>query len=136
MPTQPQDSRYRRWIFLGIGWLFFGLGVLGALVPVLPTTPFMIIALWAFSQSSERFQNWLYNHPVFGPPLQRWHKYRVISATAKMAAIGAMVASITYLVFFTTTSLPVLAATGGLMLIGAWYILTKPSQAPASQKEK
>ena len=129
------SSRYRRWTYFGIGWLFFGLGALGAFLPVVPTTPLMIIALWAFSQSSERFQRWLYNHPIFGPPLQRWHKFRVISLPAKMAAVGAMAASIGYLIFFTATPLPVLVATGALMLFGAFYILTKPSRVPARQEK-
>ncbi len=128
-------SRHKRWLYLGIGWLFFGLGVAGAFLPVLPTTPLMIVALWAFSNSSERFQNWLYNHRVFGPPLQRWHRFRVISVTAKMAAVGAMAASIAYLIFFTVTPLPVLIATGGLMFVGACYILSKPSVVPATEEE-
>ena len=135
MTTPPQDARYSRWVYLGIGWFFFGLGVLGAFLPILPTTPLMIIALWAFSRSSERFERWLYNHRVFGPPLQRWHEHRVISARAKMASLGAMAASLGYLVFFTKTPPLVLAATGGLMLFGAWYILTKPSKVPAAQEE-
>ena len=134
MPGPSRPSGYRRWVFLGIGWCFFGLGVLGAFLPILPTTPFMIIALWAFSQSSERFRSWLYNHRVFGPPLQRWHEHRVISASAKMASVGAMSASLAYLVFFAETPLPVLAATGALMLFGAWYILTKPSAVPAAEE--
>ena len=135
MRSQFWVSRYKRWIYLGTGWLFFGLGVAGAFLPVLPTTPLMIIALWAFSKSSERFQDWLYNHPVFGPPLQRWHRFGVISVTAKMAAIGAMAASIAYLIFFTSTPLPVLIATGGLMVLGACYILSKPSAVPAAEEE-
>lgn len=135
MPSQSRIARYKRWIYFGIGWLFFGLGVLGAFLPVLPTTPLMIVALWAFSNSSERFRHWLYNHPVFGPPLQRWYKYRVISVTAKMAALGAMAASIAYLVFFTATPVPLLIAAGGLMSLGAGYILTKPSQVPAAREE-
>ena len=133
MPSLPQTSGTKRWIYFSIGWLFFGLGVVGAFLPVLPTTPFMIIALWAFSRSSERFQTWLYNHRIFGPPLQRWHEHRVISASAKMASIGAMAASLAYLVLFTETPMTVLIATGGLMAFGAWYILTKPSQVPAAE---
>ena len=95
----------------------------------------MIVALWAFSQSSEKFRHWLINHPVFGPPLHRWHEFRVISVPAKVASVGTMAASIGFLVFFTATPLPVLAATGGLMLIGAWYILTKPSDVSATRQK-
>ena len=91
-----RSSRFRRRAYFGIGWFFFGLGALGAFLPVLPTTPLMIIALWAFSQSSEKFEQWLYNHAVFGPPLQRWHRFRVISVPAKVASVGAMAASIVY----------------------------------------
>ncbi len=134
MPRTPRTSRTKRWIYFAIAWLFFGLGVVGAFLPILPTTPFMIIALWAFSKSSERFQGWLYNHRIFGPPLQRWHEHRVIPAPAKMASIGAMTASLAYLILFTATPLPVLIAAAGLMAFGAWYILTKPSQVPAAEE--
>ena len=51
-----------------------------------------------------------------------------------MASVGAMSASLAYLVFFAETPLPVLAATGALMLFGAWYILTKPSAVPAAEE--
>jgi len=134
--SRSRFSKYRRWIYFGIGWLFFGLGVLGAFLPVLPTTPLMIIALWAFSKSSERFQQWLYHHRVFGPPLQRWSQYRVISLSAKMAALGAMAASLAFLVFFTTAPFPILLVTGGLMLVGACYVLSKPSDVPAAQERR
>ena len=135
MTPEVHLSRRARWIYFGIGWLFFGLGVLGAFLPVLPTTPLMIVALWAFSKSSERFHTWLYNHKIFGPPLQRWHEYRVIPAKAKMAAIGAMTASLAFMIFFTAATLPVLLAAGGLMLVGAVYILTKPGQVPAARRQ-
>jgi uncharacterized membrane protein YbaN (DUF454 family) len=68
---------------LGLGWTFFGIGLVGTLLPLVPTTPFMLLALWAFSIGSERFHRWLYHHPVFGPPLQRWQRDRVIPLWAK-----------------------------------------------------
>ena len=131
-PSPLQASGPKRWVYLGIGWFFFGLGVVGAFLPVLPTTPLMIVALWAFAKSSQRFHDWLYNHRLFGPPLQRWHEHRVISARAKMAALGAMAASLAYLIWFTATPPLFLIATGGLMLVGAGYILTKPSVVPSA----
>ena len=122
-------SGVRQCLFI-LGLVCTGLGVAGLILPVMPGTVFLLIALWAFSRSSERFERWLYNHRVFGPPLQRWHEHRVISARAKMASLGAMTVSLGYLVFFTETSPLILVATGGLMLFGAWYILTKPSKVP------
>lgn len=123
-------SKTARLIYLGLGWLFFGLGVIGAFLPVVPTTPFMILALWAFSNSSEKLRGWLYNHPVFGPPLQRWQDHGVISGRAKMASVGAMSVSFIYLTFFTDLGWPWLFVTGVLMAFGAYYVLTKPSYLP------
>ena len=123
-------SETARFVYLGLGWFFFGVGLLGAFLPVLPTTPFMILALWAFTNSSERLKTWLYYHRLFGPPLQRWEEHRVIPASAKMASIGAMSVSFAYLLYSGTLTWPWLAATGALMAYGAWYILTKPSRPP------
>jgi len=71
-----------------LGWLLFCLGVVGAFVPVLPTTPIMLLALWCFARSSDRFHDWLYTHRIFGPPLQLWHKYKVIPLAAKRIALS------------------------------------------------
>jgi len=122
-----------RLVYLGIGWTFFGLGVLGAFLPVLPTTPLMILALWGFSKSSVRLHHWLYGHRVFGPSLHLWHDYRVIPASAKIASLAGMTASLGYLVFFTSASWLVLVPTAALMAYGAWYIFTKPSRAPGAE---
>lgn len=134
MPSQLPLSGYARWVYFGLGWLFFGLGVLGAFLPVLPTTPLMIVALWAFSKSSATFQRWLYTHRVFGPPLQRWHQHRVIPPTAKLAAVGSMAASLAYLAAFTAAPPALLLVTGGLMLAAAWYIVSRPSRPPAAER--
>ena len=127
--SQPTSvSGPARIVYLALGWLFFGLGVLGAFLPVLPTTPFMILALWAFSNSSERLRTWLYNHRIFGPSLQRWQEHGVIPARAKMASIGAMSISLGYLLFYSDLSWPWLAGTAALRAYGAYVMLTKPSR--------
>jgi len=126
--SQPTSvSGPARIAYLALGWLFFGLGVVGAFLPVLPTTPFMILALWAFSNSSERLRTWLYNHRIFGPSLQRWQEHGVISTRAKMASVGTMSVSLIYLVFFSGLAWPWILATSALMGYGAYYVLTKPS---------
>ena len=109
------------------GFCVLGLGAVGTAVPGLPTTPFMLLALWAFSRSSERFHNWLYNHPFFGPPLQQWHEHRVIPRNAKILSISMMILSLGYMVIFTEVGVWLKVTTFLIMLYGAWYILTKPS---------
>ena len=129
-PAMPMARGTRRFVWLGFGWFFFGVGLLGAFLPVLPTTPLMLLALWCFSNSSERLRHWLYNHRVFGPPLQRWQEHRVIPVSAKMMSTGAMTASFLFMVFFTDLGWPWLLATAVLMIYGAFFVLTKPSRAP------
>ena len=117
------------------GWFFVLLGAIGVVLPVLPTTPFLLIALWAFSQSSERFHNWLYHHKYFGPPLQEWEKYGVIPMRAKIVALTTMAISATLVIILTDTPWYGLAGMLSLMMIGAIFILTRPSKRPKLQPE-
>ena len=119
----------RPFLFI-LGWLLFALGFVGAFLPVLPTTPFMLLALWCFARSSDRFHDWLYTHRLFGPPLQQWHEYRVIPLAAKLTALFFMSASLIYLFVFLTTAAWVKVLMTTSMALGAWFILTKPSLPP------
>jgi hypothetical protein len=116
-----------RWIYLSLGFFFVGLGVLGAFLPVLPTTSPLLVALWAFSKSSRRFHHWLYTHPRFGPRLQEWKKYGTIPVKVKVTAVSMMALSLTFLVV-THTKWQVIAAAGAFMLVGAVYVLSRPSR--------
>ncbi len=119
--------------YLILGFLFFGLGAVGVVVPGLPTTVFMLLALWAFARSSDRFHAWLYHHRTFGPPLQAWHRYRVIPRRAKLLALLTMAVSLAYLLFFTHFQLWFKLVILLVMAYGAWFILTKPSVKPAGE---
>lgn len=117
-----------KWFYFSLGWVFFILGLIGAFLPVVPTTPFMLLALWGFSKSSERFHSWLYRHRFFGPTLQQWDENRVIPLPAKIMSITMMLVSFTYLLIFRKLSIEFLIPIGLFMLYGGWFILTKPSK--------
>ena len=115
-------------VLLLIGWLFVIVGAIGIFLPVLPTTPFLLISLWAFSQSSERFHDWLYHHRIFGPPLQDWSKYGVIPLRAKIIALSTMAISAALVILFSSTPWYGLTAMLILMGIGAVFIHSRPSR--------
>ncbi|MBF0186733.1 MAG: YbaN family protein [Magnetococcales bacterium] len=110
------------------GLLCVGLGFLGAFLPVLPTTPFLIIALWCFSHSSQRFHDWLFTHPLFGPLLRDWENHRVIPPYAKGAAVTAMTISLIYVAFYSPVPWFGVVGIALFMAWSAWYILTRPSR--------
>jgi uncharacterized membrane protein YbaN (DUF454 family) len=122
-------SRWR-WALFVLGWLFFGLGVLGAFLPVLPTTPFMLLALWAFSKSSQRFHDWLRNHRVFGPPLQRWDRDHVVPLWAKAVAMSSMAASLAWVTFAMDAPWYAIAGMAAVMAAGVAYVARFPSRPP------
>ena len=122
------ENKTKRYLYLGFGWLMFTIGFIGAFLPVLPTTPFMILALWGFSRGSEALHDWLYNHPKFGETLRDWDKYRIIPMKAKLMAISMMTLSASYLIFFSNIPDLGLILALGLMLYGTVFILSKPSR--------
>jgi uncharacterized protein len=130
-------ATWARFGFFALGWVFFGLGFAGALLPGLPTTVFMILALWAFSRSSQRFHDWLYHHRIFGPSLQRWHRDRVIPRGVKAIAFSAMAVSMYCMVALAQLSWWIVFATALVMAVGVVYIARCPSQValPATAPE-
>jgi len=129
--STPKHGALARGSYLFLGWIFFGLGMLGVLLPVLPTTPFLLLALWAFSRSSERLHHWLYHHRTFGPALQRWHQHRIIPLHAKLFIALTMLASLFYLIRFSAMPAFFTLGVALVMLSVASYLLTRPSSLKA-----
>ena len=117
----------KNWLLRGLGGLFFGLGVIGIFLPVLPTTPFMLLALWAFSNSSQRWHDYIHNHPRFGRTAREWKEHRAISLRAKVTAVAIMALSSAYLIFASEASFYATTAAVAFMAFGAVYILTRPT---------
>ena len=76
-----------RYFFLTLSWVFLAVGFIGIFLPVLPTTPFILLAAYLYSKSSVRFYNWVMNHKTFGPGLRKWKETRSISRKAKILAV-------------------------------------------------
>lgn len=83
-----------RYLLLAVGWLSVALGFIGIFVPVLPTTPFLLLAAACFVRSSQRFYNWLVMHPRLGPWFRDYLDGNGIPLKGKVYAIGTMWLSI------------------------------------------
>lgn len=86
-----------RWVYLVLALLFLLLGVIGIFLPVLPTTPFILLSAWAAARSSPRLLAWLEEHTAFGPMIRDWRRGGVVRRRAKWVATGVMSASGAYL---------------------------------------
>ena len=115
-----------RWLWFCAGWLMVALGFIGALLPVMPTTIFLIFAVACFARSSPRFERWLLEHPRFGRPLREWRGEGAISRLGKRFALSGM--AIGFLVFLGAARPgPGLAlAVAPCFLVGAWYVASRP----------
>lgn len=113
------------------GWSAFALGAIGAVLPLLPTVPFMLLAAFCFDRGSERFHNWLVGHARFGPAIRDWRREGAISPAGKRAAVLAIALSfaISVALGFPLWILAVQAvALGGV----AVFVLSRPSPGIAA----
>lgn len=116
-----------RQVYLVLGLALVAIGFIGAFLPVLPTTPFLILAAACFARSSQRLESWLLDHPRFGPLLRAWRERGAIPRRAKFLALAG---SALGFVLFHQASPPGLLprlAVAAIMLFGVGYVFTRPS---------
>ena len=132
----------KRAIYATLGWLAVATGIAGAVLPGLPTTIFLLIALYFFSRSSPQFEAWLLAHPKFGASLRRFRKSGGMTRSIKRAALCSMWTAITVSATLLVVASPKVAlATVALGLLGTvtivYLVRTVPdiptaADAPAS----
>lgn len=121
MAMQPSKTGYKV-----LAYLSMGLGIIGVVLPLLPTTPFVLLAAFFASKGSPAFANWLEGHSTFGPAIRDWRRSRVIPLKAKMLACSMMMLSWGILFMMGAAGM-VLAISGIFLACVASYILTRPS---------
>jgi len=128
-PVPPIPCKSLRYLMLALGLMCTALGVIGIILPVMPGTVFLLIAVWAFSRSSEKLHLWLYHHPRFGHTIRAWQQNRAIPLRAKAAAVTMMAASFTYVAVTLNQNWLVPVLVGAILAPVAIWIATKPGQA-------
>lgn len=114
------EPRRFRWAWWLLAYLALGLGIIGVIVPGLPTVPFVLLSAYAAARGSQRLHAWLLAHRRFGPMIRDWHAYGAVSRSAKRASIVAM--GVAALVMSLTAPRWWMAAVGiaVMAVVGIW----------------
>ncbi|MBX3567446.1 MAG: YbaN family protein [Rhizobiaceae bacterium] len=125
MKSTPGSSSVRL-LWLTAGLACAALGLAGIALPLLPTTPFMILAAFCFARSSERLHRRLLDHPRVGPAIRDWNRHGAIATKAKLLAASAMVLALLVSVL-AGIAWWIVAAQAAVMAGAAAFVLTRPS---------
>lgn len=115
-----------RAVFLALGLIFTGLGFVGAILPVLPTVPFLIVAAACFSRSSPRLERWLLDHRYFGPLLRDWREKGAIPRRAKWLAAAGCGLGLALFIRGSDPGWPLIFAVAAIMAFGLAFVFTRP----------
>jgi uncharacterized protein len=115
-----------RALWLTLGLVSTACGIAGVVLPLVPTTPFLLLAAFAFARSSPALHAWLLTHPRLGPPIQDWSAHGAISRRAKLSAVAAMVAML--VVSWALGVRATIVVTQAIVLVlVALFVLSRPS---------
>ena len=115
--------------------IFVILGFIGALLPGMPTTVFLILAAWASSRGWPQMDNWLLNHPKYGSTLRDWRANGTVPRKAKWFATIMMSIS-AVIMLFTTAPVAVKVFTNTTMLVVCIWLWLRPEPQPPTQEEE
>lgn len=119
-----------RGLYIVTGWFFVVIGVIGIVTPLLPSTPFLLLAAGCFAKSSERFHNWLMTHPKLSQPVIDWQKNGVIRRPAKILATSLILLNAAFPLFIVgqiKNELKILI--GATVVFVLLFLWSRPSEA-------
>ena len=115
----------RRVLWLLLGFSALCLGAIGAVLPLLPTTPFIIVAAFAFARSSDRWHAWLLGHSIFGPLIENWQAHGALSRRTKAVSTVSMIAVLSGSMAFGVSPLIILTQ-AVVLTLSAIFVLSRP----------
>jgi uncharacterized membrane protein YbaN (DUF454 family) len=116
-----------RSLYLTAGFVLTGLAALGIVLPLLPTTPLLLLATACFANSSERWHRWLVEHPLFGPIIHNWKENRCIPCRAKRIAVVSILVFGTYSIGFAIENIHLRIGGAVLLATGLVFVLRIPT---------
>ncbi len=119
-----------------LGHLFLVLGIIGAFLPVMPTTPFLLLAAYCYSKSSDKLHNWILNHKYFGPSIRNWHEHGMISKKAKALAALTLILVMTLRIPTLNVHLGIKIFANAILFGVLVFVLTRPSQRKPEQEKR
>ena len=123
---EPNAVTPMRPLWFALGLLALSLGALGVVLPLLPTTPFVLLAAFAFARSSNRWHAWLLGHRIFGPLIEDWQSHGAIDRRTKFVAVLSIIAVFGLSLALDVSSL-VLGIQAVVLFAVATFILSRPS---------
>jgi uncharacterized membrane protein YbaN (DUF454 family) len=137
MDFTPTTDPLRSFLYVVGGWTCVGLAVLGSILPLLPTTPFLLLASWCFYRGSPRIHAWLHRSKWFGPTLDDWQHYRGIRKSMKYRTVMLVAAVVATSLVLNSLPWWLRYATLGLVACGLyviWTVPTLPDDAPRAPR--
>jgi uncharacterized membrane protein YbaN (DUF454 family) len=123
-----------RWALQVLAGVCIVLGVIGIVVPVLPTVPFLLVAAWAASRSSPRLHRWLLSHPRFGRPLREWEEAGVVPRGAKwLATVMISISSVAVVVLAPAGWRPLVFLGLAVVVAVLVWLWRRPERRPGSE---
>lgn len=125
--NKKDTGTFRRYLYLIVGSLALAAGVLGVFLPILPTTPFVLLAAWCFLRSSDKLYAWVIDNETFGPTVKNYQEGKGITQKTRIKAIVMMWATISISVYFFVSNLYVIAVMYLIAISVSLYLYRLPT---------